>query len=39
MGGGGFVPHDKCINGGGGDRPYGGPKFYRLYHKLKVLLL
>ena len=39
IGGGGFVPHDKCINGGGGIDLMGGPKFYRLYHKLKVLLL
>ena len=35
----------QSVNGGGpheeGHRPYGGggPKFYRLYHKLKVLLL
>ena len=48
---GGFVPPiwgDKTraegqnINGGtheGGHRPYGGPNFDRLYHKLKVLLM
>ena len=33
---------DKTLMGGlmrGGHRPYGGPYFDRLYHKLKVLLL
>ena len=34
---------DKALLGGGthegGHRPYGGPNFDRLYHKLKVLLL
>ena len=32
----------QSVNGGtheGGHRPYGGPIFDRLYHKLKVLLL
>ena len=32
----------QSINGGtheGGHRPYGGPKFDRLCHKLNVLLL
>ena len=31
----------QSVNGGtheGGHRPYGGPNFDRLYHKLKVLL-
>ena len=49
MGGGGICPPmtsatGQSVNGGGphegGHRPYGvGPKSYRLYHKLKVLLL
>ena len=33
---------DKVLMRGGimkGDRDYGGPKFDRLYHNLKVLLL
>ena len=34
---------DKALMGGGthegGHRPYGGPNFDRLYHKLKVLLM
>ena len=45
---GGFVPHmgggtstgGQSINGGiheGRHRPYGGPNFDSLYHKLKVL--
>ena len=32
----------QIVNGGtheGGHRPYGGPNFDRLYHKLKVLLM
>ena len=42
---GGFVPPHmggQSVNGGtheGGHRPYGGPNFDRLYHKLKVLLM
>ena len=39
---GGQVQGDKALMGGlmrGGHRPYGGPNFDRLYHKLKVLLL
>ena len=42
MGGGGQVQGDKALIGGTherGHRPYGGPNFDRLYHKLKVLLL
>ena len=33
---------DKALMGGlmrGGQRPYRGPNFDRLYHKLKVLLM
>ena len=40
--GGGQVQVDKALMGGtheGGHRPYGGPNFDRLYHKLKVLLM
>ena len=36
--GGRQVQGDKALMGGG-HRPYGGPNFDRLYHKLKVLLL
>ena len=39
---GGQVHGDKALMGEtheGGHRPYGGPNFDRLYHKLKVLLL
>ena len=42
MGGfGGQVQGDKALMGGlmRRHRPYGGPNFDRLYHKLKVLLL
>ena len=38
----GQVQGDKALMGGlmrGGHRPYGGPNFDKLYHKLKVLLL
>ena len=38
----GASPGGQSVNGGtceGGHRPYGGPNFDRLYHKLKVLLL
>ena len=37
----GISAGEPIINGGtheGGHRPYGGPNFDRLYHKLKVLL-
>ena len=36
------MQEDKVLIGGtheGGHRPYGGPNFDRLYHKLKVLLM
>ena len=40
---GGTSAGQQSVNGGetheGGHRPYGGPNFDRLYHKLKVLLL
>ena len=37
---GGTSAGGQSVNGGGGGhRPYGGPNFDRLYHKLKVLLL
>ena len=42
MGGGVQVQGDKALMGGGGlgrHRPYGGPNFDRLYHKLNVLLM
>ena len=38
----GQVQGDRALMGGtheGGHRPYGGPSFDRLYHKLKVLLM
>ena len=39
---GGTSAGGQCVNGEtheGGHRPYGGPNFDRLYHKLKVLLM